>query len=96
MTRNGKKIIIYRTQFPEEIRENVRGMAAEAADRYYVVIDQELTAEAKRKVLGHELAHIFLGHFDNNRSNDQAAEAEADQEAEKYYRLYKAEERTNV
>lgn len=91
MTRNGKKIIVSYIMFPEEMRENVRGMAAEAADRYYVVIDQELTEEAKRKALGHELAHIFLGHFDNNRSNDQAAEAEADQEAEKYYRLYMME-----
>ena len=91
MTRNGKKIIIYRTQFPEEIRENVHSMAAEGPEKYYVVIDQELTEEAKRKALGHELAHIYLGHFDNNRSNDPEAEAEADQEAEKYFNLYMME-----
>lgn len=91
MTRNGKKIIISFVKFPKEIRENVHGMAAEAADRFYVVIDQELTEEEKRKAIGHELAHIFLGHFDNNRSNDPAAEAEADREAARYYRLYMME-----
>lgn len=96
MTWNGKKIIVSYILFPEEMRENVRSMAAEAAEKYYVVIDQELTEEAKRKAISHELAHIFLGHFDNNRCNDPAAEAEADQEAAKYYRLYKAEERINV
>ena len=89
MTHNGKRIIIYRVHFPEEIRENVRGMVSEDTDKYYILINSTLSEEEQQHALGHELAHIFLGHVDQGRANDPEAEAEADHEAEKYYRLWR-------
>lgn len=92
MTRNGKRIIIYHFPIPEgQTSEDLHGLVGEDANKYYILVNSSLTEEEQQAALGHELAHIFLGHLDDERSNDQEAEAEADREAGKYYQLYLSE-----
>ena len=102
----GRQIKITRCPFPETIRGKVRGVTSHDKDGFFVVIDSTRGQVAQRRTLGHELAHIFLGHFD--RSNiewkllqngtrfitDREIEAEADRYAWKYYRLYEKHRRT--
>ena len=96
----GRQIKITRCPFPETIQGKVRGLTSHDKDGFFVVIDSTRGQVAQRRTLGHELAHIFLGHFDRSDIEwqplttgthfitDKAIEAEADRHAWKYYRLY--------
>ena len=96
----GRQIKITRYPFPEIIRGRVRGLTSHDKDGFFVVIDSTRGQVAQRRTLGHELAHIFLGHFDRSDIKwqplesgthfiiDKVIEAEADRHAWKYYRLY--------
>ena len=88
MTRNGKKIIVYFVPLPKEIGENIHGMVTEDSTGYYIMIDSSRTEDEQKRILGHELAHIFLGHLEDRRVSDPEAEAEADRAAAYYYKLY--------
>lgn len=83
----GKDIVIYRTIFPEQLRSRVRGMTERDGDVYSVLIDGSQPDAVQQHTLGHELAHIFLNHFDENRTG-KAAEDEADAAAGYYYSKY--------
>ena len=97
----GRQIKITRCPFPETIRGKVRGLTIYDKDGFFVVIDSTRGQVAQRRTLGHELAHIFLGHFDRSDIEwqqlpkgsrfitDRKIEAEANRHAWKYYRLYK-------
>lgn len=101
-----RQIKILHYPFPEEIRGIVRGVTSADNDGFFVLIDCTRGQVAQRRTLGHELAHIFLGHFDRSDIEwellekgtrfitDRRIEAEADRHAWKYYRLYKKSRRT--
>lgn len=104
----GRQIKITRCPFPETIRGKVRGVTIYDKDGFFVVIDSARGRVAQRRTLGHELAHIFLGHFDRSDIEwkllqkgdrfitDREIEAEADRYAWKYYRLYEKRRRTRM
>ena len=104
----GRQIKITRCPFPETIRGKVRGVTIYDKDGFFVVIDSARGRVAQRRTLGHELAHIFLGHFERSDIEckllqkgdrfitDREIEAEADRYAWKYYRLYEKHRRTRT
>lgn len=73
-------------QFPEEIQGIIPGLTQCKGDHCTVLIDNSQSEEIQRKTLRHELSHIRLGHFDEDRTesdqaylrNIQSIEAEAD------------------
>ena len=101
MQHNNKKIQIAFLALPVQ----VRGQTLEFAYDYLVGINQSLAGITKRHTIGHELAHIFLNHFDDSciRPSDSeeqietklnsAAAREKERQANKaawhYYRLYR-------
>ena len=103
MKHNGKEIQIAFLALPVQ----VRGQALEYADEYLVGINEGLAGITKRHTIGHELAHIFLNHFDDScirpsdseeqietKLNTTAArekEKQANKAAWHYYRKYRDE-----
>ena len=97
---HNKPIRIKYTEFQEEIRGNITGFTVGGKEDYLVVIDSTLPQEQQQYVLGHELAHIFLNHFDNGGGAEirkvaageytvpEELEAEAYRNAWNYYNLY--------
>lgn len=103
MKHNGKEIQIAFLALPY----GVRGATMESKDDYLVAINQSLAGITTRHTIGHELAHIFLNHFDDSciRPSDSeeqietklntAAAREKEKQANKaawhYYRKYRDE-----
>lgn len=91
MTYKGRNIEIRYKVFPEEVQGYCSGfVSAKFKSKYIVVIDSTRTPLHQRKALGHELAHIFLDHLYQKDRPIPEIEAEAERNAWKYYRLYKA------
>lgn len=94
MTHNGKQIRVIYLELPK----TVYGISLEDAKGYDVCINSTCSGIVQRHALGHELAHIFLNHLANAPTPDQlptanrhnAIELEANRNAWKYYRLFKA------
>ena len=84
MTHNGKSIRIVYLPLPGQ----VHGVTAESDKDYLVAINEQSAAITQRHTIGHELAHIFLDHFDNSKPI-QDVEREANREAWHFYRIYK-------
>lgn len=76
------------TPFPVEIQGKVKGFSTKTGTGYQVIIDSTRYPIEQRFILGHELAHIFMGHHGADLDID-TAEQEADRNAWKYYRLYR-------
>lgn len=96
MKHNGKEIVIEHTEFPDGIHGFVRAFVTEDEDSYLIGIDSRNAPIIQRYALGHELAHVFLGHempyiteYINMRKELKAMEREANKNAWKYYRLYR-------
>lgn len=101
----GRTIKITWEPFPETIRGKVRGLTSADSTGFFVIIDSTRGPQAQRFTLGHELAHIFLGHFDRRDAEwkpltegvrfitDRNLETEANRHAWRYYRLYKKHRR---
>lgn len=98
MGNNGPVRIIY-TVFPEEMQGEIKGFTAADKKEYIVFIDSSRHPQTQRHTLGHELAHIYLGHFDRGGNvwksaagarylQDETMEREANANAWKYYRLF--------
>lgn len=87
----GRPVIISYTEFPAEIRGQIRGMLSAADDKYYILIDSALPDEIQRKALGHELAHIFLGHTEGGIDH-ATAEKEAHLLEDAFRQIYEAGE----
>lgn len=101
MKHNGKEIRIFFLALPIQ----VRGQSLEYTDEYLVGINESLAGITKRHTIGHELAHIFLNHFDDDcicpsdseeqiekKLNTVAArekERQANRAAWDYYRAYR-------
>lgn len=69
--------ITYRP-FPVECGGNVYGISCESNGQIRIIIDSNQDERTQQHALRHELAHIVLNHFDDQRSiEDIEAEAEA-------------------
>ena len=100
LERRGKPIEIKYISFPGELKRLIRGATVERDDHFTVLIDSDLNADQLKRTLGHELAHIFLGHFDDRGGDwrplpdqgqymqDPARERAADDHALEYYQMY--------
>lgn len=77
-------------QFPDQIRGKIRGLSIARNDGkdFLVIIDSSRAKISQRRTLGHELAHIFRGHF-NSEISLSFAEKDADLHAWEYYRLFR-------
>ena len=88
MARGHKIAIIYR-RMPEGVTENNWGFTIKEEDLYTVIINAEISLPSQCQVLGHELAHIFCGHFEMKDVDPEFKENEANEKAWEYYELYK-------
>ena len=96
MTYNGKEIKIEYTEFPDGVHRFCKGFVVEDKDDFLIGIDSRNAPIVQRYVLGHELAHIFLGHelpyiseYINMQKEHKAMEREANKQSWVYYRLYR-------
>jgi len=92
-TDSGQPVRIIFADFPQDIQGKVRGVTRATAKGYTVLIDSSRPAQTQRHTIGHELAHIFLKHFEIS-SDIAAIEREANKKAWHYYRLYKEQIRS--
>ena len=85
MKHNGKSIEITFTAFPEG---PIHGCITDLGERYLILIDSNSYRLQQYHALGHELAHLFLGHFDSSRPV-MDLEHEANERAWEFYRAYR-------
>lgn len=88
MKHNGKQIDIAFIEFPVAVHAYTGGVCSEMNDRYLILIDKGRCRLDQYRSLGHELAHIFLDHFDSSRPLAEL-EHEANKQAWLFYRAYK-------
>jgi hypothetical protein len=67
-----KNITIHRT----DLCGQCRAISRKWADGYLVLVEETLCFPATLAALKHELAHILLGHFDDNAKTRDQKEAE--------------------
>lgn len=86
---DGKPITFQRVPFPKIAQGVIWGATADLGREYRVSIDSTRPPKMQREALGHELAHVFLGHFDRPKGTDpEELEDEANRNAARYYRRY--------
>ena len=91
MTHNGREIQIRYQEFPQEIRGAVYGITtAKVEGLYIILIDSTRHPITQRQSLWHELAHVFLNHFEQHDRPLKEQEREANKKSWEYYRRYKA------
>ncbi len=56
-----------------------RAACRKDADGYLIIVDRDLSDESKINAVAHELAHIELGHLDNDCLSDEDKEKEVKQ-----------------
>ena len=88
MARDRKIAIIYR-RMPGGVTENNWGFTIKEESLYTVIINADISLHSQNHVLGHELAHIFCGHFEMKDVDPEFKENEANEKAWEYYELYK-------
>ena len=73
-----KRFVVFRRQFPEEAHGRITGATRYNADFgwYDILIDKDLDEGTYRQTIKHELAHIVLGHFDDELQIDNIDEIE--------------------
>ena len=95
MTHNGRPIRIQRIPFPVK---TCGGATIRRPAEYLVLVNESVTPIQQRHALGHELAHIYLGHLEKVAGlaadsagivEDDALEREANRHAWAFYRAYK-------
>ena len=87
--KDGKPISIMFVDFPPQIQGKVRGLTVAKKDGYTIMIDSTRISLLQRRTLGHELAHIFLCHFDSSmKAPVGILEREANHYTWKYYHLF--------
>lgn len=101
ISRDGRPVQIIIEEFPEELQGRVRGLTIMGDENYTIMIDSSRHPLIQRRTLGHELAHIYMGHLDQSEhgwrpmdneyeySVDKSLEHEANLHAWEYYRLYR-------
>lgn len=104
MEHNGKRVHIVYEACPESLSD-VRGVTLEDQTEYFVLINTSKHPLIQRHALGHELAHIYLDHFDKVQAWDDMPrddsgqrlsiarnldiEREANRHAWEFYRAYR-------
>lgn len=91
MNCKGKNITVHFEPFPEQLRGVISGIVVDCGNQWAVSIDSTRSRQRQRMALGHELAHIFLGHLDNAARTTAFQEAEARRFAWYYYGVAKQE-----
>ncbi|MCR4606690.1 MAG: ImmA/IrrE family metallo-endopeptidase [Oscillospiraceae bacterium] len=95
MTYKGKTIVLLDEDIPQKLKRLFRGITIVCADEYIIVIDRAAAPIVQRFILGHELAHIYMNHFDRKHNHvdgllrDKECERQANKQAWYYYRLYR-------
>lgn len=72
--------VVYKA-FPDALRGIVRGFTSFRGKMYVILIDACLSDSEREKTLKHELSHILLGHFIDERKSVEEMEREADRYA---------------
>lgn len=85
MKHNEKTVEIVYVPFP---KGKIHGAVTECTDKYLIVIDSDCCKLQQYSALGHELAHVFLNHFDSNKPIIEA-ETEARARTWEFYRAYR-------
>lgn len=85
---NGRAIDVIVKSFPPAIQGKVKGAATIDGNRYIVMVDGSRTAQEQRLTIGHELAHIYLGHLDDPGGDVAGMEAQAAALAPRYATQY--------
>jgi len=76
--------------FPEQLRGQIKGIStALGADKYMIIIDSTRSPIEQRRTLGHELAHVYRGHFDEENLSIDFVERDANRYQWKYYRMFR-------
>lgn len=88
MKHNGKQIDIAFIEFPAMAQDYIGGVSSEMNERYLVLIDKGRCRLHQCRSIGHELAHIYLNHFNSSRPLAEL-EHEANRQAWLFYRAYK-------
>ena len=93
MMYQGKPVKLLDEDIPDRLKRLFRGMVVAGADDYRIIIDRKSVPIVQRFILGHELAHLYLGHIDGLHSllRDKEREREANRHAWEYYRQWIAE-----
>lgn len=87
---NGKPVTFQLVPFPEIAQGVIFAATADLGREYRVSIDSTRPRRDQRRSLGHELAHVFLGHFDRPKGTDpEELENEANRNAARYYAAYR-------
>lgn len=95
MTHNGRPIRIQRVPFPVK---TCGGATIRRPAEYLVLVNESVTPIQQRHALGHELAHVYLGHLERAAGQaadsagiveDDAPEREANRHAWAFYRAYR-------
>ena len=76
-----KQIKVIYAAFPKETQGNVFGFTFENKSSFVVMIDSTQSTERQKKTLKHEVAHIILGHFEQEDRPIQDIETEASEKA---------------
>lgn len=84
---NEPRVYIGFREFPQDL-QRCAGMTGKFNEGFYVFINSTRHPLRQRQALGHELAHIYLGHF-NKRQTIAQDEREADAQAWNYYRAFR-------
>lgn len=74
MKHNGKEIKIKHELFPKLLQGVIGGITFNEDCFYLVVIDSSRCPITQRQILGHELAHIYLGHLDSDATSYSLSE----------------------
>lgn len=104
MTHNGRRIRIAYKSLPDWMAA-IHGVTIEDREEYFVLINTGRPPLIQRHALGHELAHIYLDHFDKVpawedvprddggqqilTARNRDIEREANRHAWEYYRAYR-------
>ena len=79
------------TIFEYDLPQGVRGFVTERKEWFVILINKSLCPLMKQRTIGHELAHLMLGHLEQPTETFslQAAETAAERQAWHYYSKYK-------
>lgn len=86
---DGLPVEITRTPFPEIAQGVIWGATVATGTKYIVTLDSTRSRKLQREALGHELAHVWLRHFERPKGADpEEIENEANRNAARFYRRY--------
>ena len=87
---DGKRITFQQVPFPKIAQGIIFAATADLGNEYRVTLDSTRPRRDQRRSLGHELAHVFLGHFERPKGTDpEELEEEANRTAARFYVAYR-------